>query len=190
MARRAWRWGAPAAGLALGALAWLYATSTPRYALYRLGAAMQGHDVAAAERYFDVERIADRASEVIVTDYLARQPAPTTPAEAFGREIAGNMARRRLRPQVVGRVRGEIRRSVERAGVHATALVLPVGAMAVLRAFALSPDGPDVWVTYQDPAQGPVRFRMSRRDGQGWRISEFDPAWIRRRAQEEPARPR
>ena len=190
MARRAWRWGAPAAVLALGALTWLYATSTPRYALYRLGAAMQGHDVAAAERYFDVERIADRATEVIVADYLARQPAPTTPAEAFGREIAGNMARRRLRPQVVGRVRGEIRRSVERAGVHATALVLPVGAMAVLRAFALSPDGPDVWVTYQDPAQGPVRFRMSRRDGQGWRISEFDPAWIRRRAQEEPARPR
>jgi hypothetical protein len=180
----------PAAVLVLGVLAWLYATSTPRYALYRLGAAMQRHDVAAAERYFDVDRIADSATEVIVADYLARQPAPTTAAEAFGRQIAGNMARRRVRPQVVTRVRDEIRRSVERAGVHATALVLPAGAVAVLRAFELSSEGPDVWVTYQDPTQGPVRFRMSRRAGQGWQISEFDPEWVRRRAQEGSARPR
>jgi hypothetical protein len=180
----------PAAVLVLGALGWLYATTTPRYALYRLGVAMQRHDVAGAERYFDVERIAESATEVIVADYLARQPAPTTSAEAFGRQIAGNMARRRVRPQVVTRVRAEIRRSVERAGVHATALVLPTGAVAVLRAFELSAEGPDVWVTYQDPAQGPVRFRMSRRAGPGWQISEFDPEWVRRRAREEPTRPR
>jgi hypothetical protein len=84
MSRRAWAWGVPVAVLVLGALGWLYATSTPRYALYRLGAAMQRHDVAAAERYFDVERIADRAAGVIVSDYLARQPEPTTAAEVAG----------------------------------------------------------------------------------------------------------
>jgi hypothetical protein len=181
-------WGVPATMLVLTALGTVYAASTPRYALYRLGVAMQQHDVAAAERYFDVERIADGAAEVIVADYLARQPAPTTTAESYGRQLAANMAKRRVRPQVVTRVRHEIRRSVERAGIQATALVLPVGAVAVFQAFAISSDGPDVWVTYHDPAQGPVRFRMSRQADRGWQISGFDPDWVRRRVQEEPTR--
>jgi hypothetical protein len=188
MSRRAWAWSVPAAVLVLTALGSFYATSTPRYALYRLGVAMQRHDVAAAERYFDVEGIADSAAEVIVADYLARQPEPTTTAESHGRQLAASMAKRRVRPQVVTRVRLEIRRSVERAGIQATALVLPVGAIAVLRAFEVASAGPDVWVTYRDPAQGPVRFRMSRRAERGWQISEFDPEWVRRRVQEEPAR--
>jgi hypothetical protein len=144
--------------------------------------------VAAAEGYFDVERIADRAADVIVADNLARQPEPTTTAEANGRQLAASMARRRVRPQVVTRVRLEIRRSVERAGIQATALALPVGAVAVLRAFEVASAGPDVWVTYRDPVQGPVRFRMSRRADRGWQISEFDPECVRRRAREEPAR--
>ena len=38
------------------------------------------------------------------------------------------------------------------------------------------------------PGEGPVRFRMSRQPGQPWRISEFDPEWVRRRAREEPIR--
>ena len=178
----------PVAVLVLAALGSVYAASSPRYALYRLGVAMQRHDVATAERYFDVERIADRAADVIVADYLARQPAPTTAAETLGRQLTANMAKRRVRPQVVARVRLEIRRSVERAGVQATALVLPVGAVAVLRAFEVVSAGPDVWVTYRDPAQGPVRFRMSRQADRGWQISELDPEWVRRRAQEEPPR--
>ena len=188
MSRRAWAWGVPAAVLVLTALGSVYARSTPRYALYHLGVAMQQHDVAAAERYFDVEGIADRAADVIVADYFARQPAPTTAAESNGRQLVASIAKRRVRPQVVTRVRLEIRRSVERAGVQGTALVLPVGAVAVFRAFEVSGAGPDVWVTYLDPAQGPVRFRMSRQADRGWRISELDPEWVRRRAQEEPPR--
>ena len=188
MRRRAWAWGVPAAVLVLAALAGLYAASTPRYALYRLGVAMQAHDVAAAERYFDVEQMADGATEVIVADYLARQPEPTSAAETAGRQLTASVAKRRLRPQVMTRVRLEIRRSVERAGVQATALALPVGAVAVFRAFQISSAGPDVWVTYRDPTQGPVRFRMSRQAGRGWQISELDPEWVRRRTQEEPPR--
>jgi hypothetical protein len=191
MSRRRWTWAGPGAALAalgLVALGWLYGTSTPRYALYRLGVAMQERNVAAAERYFDVERIADRASEVIVTDYLARQPAPTTDAESAGRQLAVTLAKQRMRPQLETRVRAEIRRSVERAGVQPAALALPAGAVAVLRAFDVSAAGPDVWVTYRDPTQGPVRFRMSRGADRRWRISEFDPEWVRRRAREAPAR--
>src|SRR6266851_5426316 len=78
MSMRGWAWGVPAALLGLVALAAVYATTTPRYALYRLGAAVQRHDVDDALRYFDVERIADRATDVLVADYLARQPAPAT----------------------------------------------------------------------------------------------------------------
>jgi len=85
-------------------------------------------------------------------------------------------------------VRAEIRRSVERAGVQPAAVALPVGVVAVLRAFHVARQGGDAWVTYQDPHEGPIRFRMRRQAGQPWRISEFDPEWVRRRAREEPIR--
>jgi len=39
-----------------------------------------------------------------------------------GRELATNIAKRRVRPQVITRVRLEIRRAVERAGIQVTAL--------------------------------------------------------------------
>jgi hypothetical protein len=185
MSKRAWGWGLAAAGLVLAVLGGLYAATTPRYTLYRLGAALERHDVAAAERYFDVERIADAATEVIVADYLARQPAPTTAAEANGRQLVASLAKRRVRPQVLVRVRGEIRRSAERAGIQSAPVALPVGTVAVLRAFEISWHGEDAWVSYRDPVEGPVRFRMSREPGQPWRISEFDPDWVRRRVRGE-----
>jgi len=188
MSTRAWWVGVPAALLGLIALAAVYATTTPRYDLYRLGAAVQRHDVDDALRYFDVERIADHAADVLVADYLARQPAPATPAEANGRQLVASLAKRRLRPQVIDRVRAEIRRSVERAGAPAGAVVLPVGVVAVLKGFDVSRDGPDAWISYHDPKEGPVRFRMARQPGEPWKISEFDPDWVRRRAREEAIR--
>jgi hypothetical protein len=188
MSRRAWAWSVPAAVLVLAAGAGFYATTTPRYALYRLGLAIERHDVAEAERYFDAERIADTATDVIVSDHLARQPVPATPAEANGRELVASLARRRLRPQVLARVRAEIRRSVERAGGQPASVALPVGVLAVFQAFQVSRAGPDAWIAYQDPVQGPVRFRMARRSGGPWKISEFDPDWVRRRTREEQTR--
>ncbi|MGH7317059.1 MAG: hypothetical protein ACREJS_12440 [Candidatus Rokuibacteriota bacterium] len=190
MGRRAWAWGVPVVVGVLLALAGLYATTTPRYALYRLGAAMQRHDVATAERYFDPERIADRATDVIVADYFSRQPEPVTAAEVNGRQLAASIARRRIRPQVLTRVRTEVHRSIERAGIQAVPVALPVGLLAVFRAFEISRQGPDAWVAFQDPVQGAIRFRMSRQPDRSWRISEFDPEWVRRRAQEAPTRVR
>ena len=174
----------PAILLVLVALVGVYATTTPRYALYRLSAAIQRHDVAEAERYFDVERIVDTAADVIARDYLSRQPPPTTEAEANGRQLIVSLVKRRVRPQLIARVRAEIRRSVERAGVQPAAVALPVGVVAVLRALQVSRQGGDAWVSYQDPHEGPIRFRMSRPPGQPWRISEFDQEWVRRRARE------
>jgi hypothetical protein len=63
-----------------------------------------------------------------------------------------------------------------------------VGVVSVVRGFEVSREGSDAWVSYRDPAQGPIRFRMARRPGERWKISEFDPDWVRRRAQDEPIR--
>lgn len=188
MVRRGWVWTVAAVLLVLAALGGFYATTTPRYALYQLSAAMQRHDVAEAERYFDVERIADTAADVIASDYLSRQPAPTTEAEANGRKLVVTLIKRRVRPQLIARVRTEIRRSVERAGVQPAAVALPVGVMGVLRAFQVSRQDGDAWVSYHDPHEGPIRFRMVRQTGHPWRISEFDPEWVRRRTREEQIR--
>lgn len=188
MSRRGWVWAVPAVVLGLAALIGFYVPTTPRYALYRLGEAMRRHDVAAAERFFDVERIADHAADVIVADYLSRRPAPTTEAEANGRRLLASIVKRRVRPQLIARVRAEIHRSVERAGIQRATVVLPVGVVAVLRGFRISRQGGDAWVSYQDPVEGPIRFRMSRQPDPPWRISELDPEWVRRRAREDPPR--
>ncbi|MGH7367577.1 MAG: hypothetical protein ACREKQ_15995 [Candidatus Rokuibacteriota bacterium] len=190
MGRRAAAWGVPVAVLSVLALAGLYATTTPRYALYRLGMAMQQHDVATAERYFDAERIADAAADAIVAEHFSGQPPPATAAEVNGRRLAASIAKRRLRPEVLTRVRAEIHRSIERGGGQPGAVTLPVGLVAVLRSFEISRQGPEAWVAFQDEALGPIRFRMSRQPDRSWRISEFDPEWVRRQAREAPSRVR
>jgi hypothetical protein len=189
MARRAWAWLLPAAGLGLLALSAIYAVTTPRYALYWLGAAVERRDAPAALAFFDLDSIADHATLVLATDYFVGQPAPATAAEANGRELLTTLARRRLRPLVAARIRAEIERSVERAGnARQASIGLPVGALAVLTGPRVTPDGAGAWVSYQDPTQGPIRFRMAREGGGPWRITEFDPDWVRRRAKEEGIR--
>jgi hypothetical protein len=176
--------------VALAASAALYAISTPRYALYWLGAAVERRDAGAALAFFDVDAIADHATAVLAADYLARQPTPATAAEANGRELVVTLARRRLRPLVAARIRSELERSVERpgGGDRSTPIRLPVGALALVTGVRVSRDGAGSWVSYQDPAQGLVRFRMAREGGGPWKITEFDPDWVRRRAREEGIR--
>jgi hypothetical protein len=189
MPRRAWAWPVAVALVALTASGALYAISTPRYALYWLGAAIERRDAGAALAFFDVDAIADHATAVLAADYLARQPAPASVAEANGRELVVTVARRRLRPLVAARIRSEIERSVERpGGDRPTAIRLPVGALALVTAVKISGDGDGSWVSYQDPVQGPVRFRLSRDPRGPWRITELDPDWVRRRAREEGIR--
>lgn len=190
MPRRAWAWLLPAVLVALVAGAALYAITSPRYALYWLGAAVERRDADAALAFFDVDAIADHATAVLAADYLARQPAPASPAEANGRELLVAFARRRLRPLVAARIRAEIERGIERSAGDRSAepIGLPVGALAVVTAVTVARDGAGSWVSYQDPVQGPVRFRMAREGGGPWRITEFDPDWVRRKAREEGIR--
>jgi hypothetical protein len=179
-----------AALVALVASAALYAISTPRYALYWLGAAIERRDAGAALAFFDVDAVAEHATAVLAADYLARQPAPATAAEANGRELVVTLARRRLRPLVAARIRSEIERSVERpaGGDRPAPIRLPVGALAVITGVSVSRDAAGSWISYQDPKQGTVRFRMARDGGGPWKIIEFDPDWVRRRAREEGIR--
>lgn len=189
MPRRAWAWPWAVAVVALVASFALYAISTPRYALYWLGAAVERRDADTALAFFDVDAVADHATAVLAADYLARQPAAASAAEANGRELVVTLARRRLRPLVAARIRSEIERSVGRpVDDRSTGLRLPVGALALLTAVTVSRDGGGSWVFYQDPVQGPIRFRMARNAGGPWKITEFDPDWVRRRAQEEGLR--
>jgi hypothetical protein len=188
MPRRAWAWPLAVALLALAAASALYAISTPRYALYWLGAAVERRDADAALAFFDVDAIADHATAVLAADYLARQPTPATAAEANGRELVVTLARRRLRPLVTARIRSEIERSVARSGDRSAPIRLPVGALALVTGVTVSRDGAGTWISYQDPAQGLVRFRMARDAGGPWRITEFDPEWVRWRAREEGIR--
>ncbi len=189
MPRRPWAWPVAVTLVALVASTALYTISTPRYALYWLGTAVERHDADAALAFFDVDAIADHATAVLAADYLSRQPAPASAAEANGRELVVTLARRRARPLVAARIRSEIERSITRSGGDRPGLIrLPVGALALVTGVTVSRDAAGSWISYQDPTQGLVRFRMARDAGGPWKITEFDPDWVRRRAREEGIR--
>jgi hypothetical protein len=159
---------------------WFDLTGQPQYSLYRLSSAIEAHDVAGAERYFDVEQISDAAARLVVADYLARQSGPTGPAQATGGQLGRSGAVEGMRPLVAVRVRAEIRRMVETAGPQQASIAVPAGFLGAFRAFQVSREGGEAWVSYADARKGVMRFRMTRQADRSWKITEFDRDWVRR----------
>ncbi len=117
MPGRTARWPLPAASLLLVVLvAWYYLIGTPQYSVYRLTGALHDRDATGAERFIDVNRVAQSASDVIVVDYLTREPRAAKALEALGQGGARATAARALEPLVASRVRAEIKKMADRGG--------------------------------------------------------------------------
>ncbi|HEY4909847.1 MAG TPA: DUF2939 domain-containing protein [Methylomirabilota bacterium] len=183
------RWLLPAAALLLSALVvWYYLMGTPQYSLYRLAAAIHGHDAAAVGRFIDVDRIAQAASETMAGDYLEHEPRAAQALEALGQGGARATAARALKPLVADRVRAEIAKMAREGDTARGALALPAGLVAAFWRVAVVREPPDAWVTYKDPGRGQTRFRMSQQPDRSWRITEFDRDWIRRQVRQPAPR--
>ncbi|HEX9124994.1 MAG TPA: DUF2939 domain-containing protein [Methylomirabilota bacterium] len=182
------RWSLPAASLLLAVLvAWYYLMGTPQYSVYRLTAALHDRDVTAAERFIDVNRVAQSASDVIVVDYLTREPKAAQALEALGQGGARATAARALEPLVAARVRAEIRKMADRGGSGPGGFVLPAGIVAAFWEPQVARDGEDAWLTYTDRRGGQTRFRASQQPDRSWMITEFDREWVRHHLKDAPA---
>lgn len=178
-----------AAGILLLVLwSWFDLSGRPQYSLYRLGAAIQSRDVVAAQSFFDVDQIADSAAQLLVADYFARQPQPADEVQAVGQQLARGIAVEGMRPLVAARVRAEIQKTVEAVTPQQASLAVPAGFFGAFRAFAVSRQGGDAWVTYLDARQGVTRFRMTQQSNRSWKITEFDQDWVRRQVQDQRRR--
>lgn len=181
MSSRALRGLLAAATLVLAALlVWYYLMGAPQYSLYRFALAIQGQDAAAAERFVDVDRVALAASDVIVADYLRGNSKAANAIETLGQGATRSVAGQAMKPLVAARVRSEIRKMAETGGQGPGVLVLPAGMVVAFREFAVERNAADAWVTYTDPRRGQTRFRMGQLPDRSWRITEFDPDWVRR----------
>jgi len=180
VSRGSTRWLLPAAALLLSALVvWYYLMGTPQYSVYRLAAAIHGRDAASAERFVDVDRIAQAASDTIAGDYLQHEPRAAQALEALGQGSARAAAARALKPLVAARVRAEIRKMAQNGGGERGVLALPAGVLATFWGVEVAREAPDAWVTYTDPRRGATRFRMSQQPDRSWKITEFDRDWVR-----------
>jgi hypothetical protein len=183
------RWLLSAAALLLSILVvWYYLMGTPQYSLYRLAAALHGHDAAAAERFIDVDRIAQAASDTMAGDYLDHEPRAGRVLEALGQGGARATAARALKPLVAGRVRAEIAKMAREGGSAPGALELPAGLAAAFWNAEVVREAPDAWVTFRDPGRSQTRFRMSQQPDRSWKITEFDRDWIRRQIRQPAPR--
>ena len=181
MSPRALRGLLATATLVLAALlVWYYLMGAPQYSLYRFALAIDGHDAAAAERFVDVDRVAQAASDVIVAEYLRSSAKAPHSVEALGQGTARSVAGQVMKPLVAARVRREIRKMAETGGQGPGMLVLPAGMVVAFRELAVERNAADAWVTYTDPRRGQTRFRMRQQPDRSWSITEFDPAWVRR----------
>lgn len=181
MPPRALRGLLTSATLVLAALlVWYYLMGAPQYSLYRFARAIGAHDAAAAERFVDIDRVALAASDVIVAEYFRSNSRPAHALEPPGQGSARSAAGQVMKPLVVARVRTEIRKMAETGGRGPGVLVLPAGIIVAFRELAVERNAVDAWVTYADPRRGKARFRMSQQPDRSWRITEFDPEWVRR----------
>ena len=181
MSSRALRGLLAAAALVLVALlVWYYLMGTPQYSLSRFAGALYAHDAAAAERFVDVDRVAQAASDVIVADYLRGNSKASNAIEALGQGAARSVAGQAVKPLVAARLRGELRRMAETGGQGPRELVLPASMIAAFSGLTVERDAEGAWVIYTDPRRGQARFRMSQQPDGFWRITELDPEWVRR----------
>ena len=187
MAGRAARWPLVAAALLLAVVsAWYYLMGTPQYSAYRFAAALRDRDAAEAERFVDIHRVAQSASDVIVVDYLTREPKAAQALEGLGQGGARATAARALEPLVAARVRAEIKRMADRGGPGSSGLMLPAGFVTALWEPRVVRDGEDVWLSYRDRSGGETRFRASQQPDRSWIITEFDREWVRRHLKDAP----
>jgi Protein of unknown function (DUF2939) len=163
---------------------WFDLSGRPQYSLYRLGAAIQSRDVVAAQGYFDIEKIADSAAQLLVADYFDRQPQPANDLQVVSRQMARDLAVQQMRPLVAARVRAEIQKTVEAATPQQASLAVPAGLVGAFQSFAVSRQGGDAWISYLDAKQGVTRFRMMQQASRSWKITEFDREWVRRQTQD------
>jgi len=161
-------------------LVWYYVMGTPQYSLYRLAAALHRHDAPAAERFVDVDRIAQAASELIAGEYLDQEPRAAQVLGSLGPGSARATAARALRPLVAERVKMEIARMARDGGADRGPLALPAGLLASFWVLDVAREPPDAWVSYDEGGRGRTRFRMSQQPDRSWRITEFDREWVRR----------
>ena len=187
MAGRAARWPLAAAVLLLAVVvAWYYLMGTPQYSAYRFAAALHDRDAAAAERFVDIHRVAQSASDVIVVDYLTREPKAAQALEALGQGGARATAARALEPLVAARVRAEIKKMADRGDTGSSGLALPAGFVTAFWQPQVAREGADVWLTYPDRAGGQTRFRATQQPDRSWMITEFDREWVRRHLKDAP----
>ena len=186
--RRRLPWGLAAAILLLVLWSWFDLSGRPQYSLYRLGAAIQSRDVLAAQSYFDIDQIADSASQFLVADYFAHQAPPANEVQTVGRQMTRDLAVERMRPLAAARVRAEIQKTVEAATPQQASLTLPAGLVGAFQVFTVSRQGGDAWVTYMDARRGITRFRMAQQRNRSWKITEFDRDWVRGQVQQSRRR--
>ena len=169
------------AALALATLSgWYYLMGTPQYSLSRFAAAIHAHDAAAAERFINVDRVSQAASDVVASEYLGGNSAAARAIEALGEGTARTVAGQAVRPLVAARVRAEIRRIAAAGGSESGGFALPAGIVAAFWGLDVAREGPDVWVTYTEPRGEQTRFRMSQLPDRSWAITEIDREWVRR----------
>ena len=161
-------------------LVWYYLMGVPQYSLYRFAGAIHAHDAAEAERFVDVDRVAQAASEAILADLIRSDPKAAQAFEALGKGAARSLVGQAMKPLVAARVRSEIRKMAETGGEGPSALALPATMLVVFREVSVERNGADAWMTYTDARSGQTRFRMSQQPDRSWRVTEFDPGWVLR----------
>lgn len=179
-----------AATLAAG---WYHIAGTPHYSLYKLSEAIRSHDIESAERYIDISRIADDATETIANAKLSqlRLSENVSPLEQLAQEIAKGAVGLML-PTIKARARDEWRteltKIIEGEERDKLDFLPPSGAQEVYNEFKVNRDQKIASITYNDPKQGVIKFKMIQKSDRTWKIVFLDREWLIQWVQDSPVR--
>ncbi len=172
---------------------WYYVSGTPQYTLYKLSKAIRAHDVEGAERYVDIDRVADDATQTIVTAGFSQQRSAeaSSALERLGQSVAKGTIRfmlSALKADVREEWRREFIKMVEGGQEVDLTILPPLDAMEAYKVFKVTRDQKVAYVNYTDPKQGLIKFKMVQRSDRRWKIVSFDSDWLLIWLQDSPVR--
>ncbi len=154
--------------------AWYFLSGTPEYSLYQLSRAIQAKDAEAAQRYIDLDRVADEATDTVI-DFARSKTSVGRPQLAQG---LIELLLPALKAGVRDKFRTQLRETVEGGRTESRFLSIPAQLADFRTRVRVERTGKSVVVSITKGTEVVSKFRMVHKLDRHWQIVALDREWL------------
>ena len=158
---------------------WYALSGTPQYSLYQLAKSIQARDIETAQRYIDLDRVADEATDTFVD--FARSEVGSSGVQGFGQDLAQGLIELML-PALKARVRDkfrtQLRKAIEEGNTETRFFSIPSQVADIRARVQVEKNGKTATVKVTDGKKVISKFRMAQKPDRRWQIVALDRDWL------------